>query len=338
MSTLAVALAPFAAAALGLRLARARERRAAGRRTAVPFLLRRLAWLVLTAEAVFTLTFFLVRAVPGGPFEEERALAPEVRAQLDALYGLDRPVAEQYVRALAGLAVLDFGPSLTLRDLRVSEIVAQGLPPSFLLGAAAAAWMLLLGLPAGILSALRRGTAVDSALGALLALGLAVPNFVLAGILLIPLSFGLGLLPAAGFESVRSLVLPSFCLGAPFAAHVARLTRTGLLEVLGQDWVRTARAKGLPERRVVLGHALRGAIVPVVVSLGPALAGILTGSLVIEQMFAIPGLGTHFVQSALSRDYTLALGLVMLFTVVVYVLNALTDLAQAALDPRVVPS
>ncbi|MAG58717.1 MAG: hypothetical protein CMJ83_20705 [Planctomycetes bacterium] len=299
------------------------------------FACRRIAWLGWTALVVFTLSFFLMRAVPGGPFDDERRMAPQVKRNLEARFGLDRPVAEQYLAALGGLPSLDFGPCMTLRDFTVREIIAQGLPPSMLLGLAALAWMLLIGVPVGVLAATRRGSTLDVTLTALASLGMAVPNFVLAGALMMPLVFWSGWLPAAGLTTVDAVLLPSFCLGAPFAAQVARLVRTGLLEVLTQDWVRTARAKGLSERRVVLGHALRGAMLPVVTFLGPALAGILTGSLVIEQVFAIPGVGTHFVQSALNRDYTLSLGMVMLYTVLVYGLNAVADLIHGLLDPRV---
>ncbi len=300
-----------------------------------PFLLRRTGWLMVTALVVFTVSFLLMRAVPGGPFDDGRKLLPQVRHNLEARFGLDRPMFEQWLVALRGLPTFDFGPSMTLRDFTVQEVIGQGLPASVLLGLTAFAWMLLIGVPVGVVAALKRGHPLDSMLSAGASLGMAIPNFVLAGALMWPLVIATGWLPAAGLDGPRALLLPSFCLGAPFGAQVARLVRTGMLEVLGQDWIRTARAKGLSETRVVTQHALRGALLPVVTFLGPALAGILTGSLVIEQVFAIPGVGTHFVQSAINRDYTLALGMVMLYTVMVYVLNAVADLLLAALDPRV---
>jgi ABC-type dipeptide/oligopeptide/nickel transport system permease component len=318
-----------------LRCARLCDGRA---RRILPFVLRRSAWLVWTAVFVFTVSFFLMRAVPGGPFDDGRGLLPQVRSNLEARFGLDRPLPEQYLRALGGLPGFDFGPCLTLRDFTVRDVIIQGLPASVCLGIAALVWTLALGIPIGVIAAVRRGTRLDTGLTALASLGMAVPNFVLAGFLMMPLVFATGWLPAAGLATPAALILPSFCLGAPFAAQVARLMRTGMLEVLGQDWIRMARAKGLPEGRVIFGHALRGALLPVVTFLGPALAGILTGSLVIEQVFAIPGIGTHFVQSALSRDYTLSLGMVMLYTVLVYVLNATADLLHGVLDPRVKPT
>lgn len=301
------------------------------------FCLDRLGWMVVTLFVVFTASFFLMRNVPGGPFDADRKLAPEVRAGLEAHFQLDRPLFEQYATALSGVVRLDLGPSMTLRDFTVMEIIGQGIGPSALLGLGALVWMLCLGIPTGVIAARRRGSATDTGLMLFATLGIAMPSFVLAGLLMMPLVFALGVLPAAGLSSLRHLILPSFCLGFPFAAQVARLVRTGMLEVLGQDWVRTARAKGLPEWRVVYGHALRGALLPVVTFLGPAMAGILTGSLVIEQVFAVPGLGTYFVESALNRDYTLSMGLVLLYTVLVYALNWLADLLHASLDPRVTP-
>ena len=328
-----VALLGLAGAPVGMLLFARRLTRHGGR--VAPFLLRRTGWLLVTTLVVFTVSFLLMRAVPGGPFDDGRKLMPQVRQNLEARFGLDRPVGEQWLAALGGLPTFDFGPSMTLRDFTVREVIGQGLPASALLGLAALAWMLLIGVPIGVTAALKHGHPLDAALSAAASLGMAIPNFVLAGALMWPLVIATGWLPAAGLDGPRALLLPSFCLGAPFAAQVARLVRTGMLEVLGQDWIRTARAKGLSETRVITQHALRGALLPVVTFLGPALAGILTGSLVIEQVFAIPGVGTHFVQSAINRDYTLALGMIMLYTLMVYVLNAIADLLLAALDPRI---
>jgi oligopeptide transport system permease protein len=217
----------------------------------------------------------------------------------------------------------------------VRQVILQGLPPSLLLGAAAMLWALLIGLPAGMGAAKARGTWIDSLLTTLSSLGMAIPNFVLAGLLLLLLVFHFRVFSPAGLLTPADLILPSFTLGVPFAAQVARLFRTGMLDVLGQDWIRTAHAKGLSPRRVLLTQALLPASIPVITFLGPALAGILTGSLVIEQVFAIPGLGTHFVQGALNRDYTLSLGMVVLFTALVSFLNLLSDALVAAIDPRV---
>jgi oligopeptide transport system permease protein len=319
------------------------------------FLARRALWFLLTVWAVVSVSFVLMRAVRGGPFSEERALHPAVEESLRARYHLDWPLWKQYLQYLGplnlgphghrwtggdgsapfgGILALDLGPSFKYRDFTVNDVLAQSLPISAVLGALALVWALALGLPSGVLSAARRGTVLDLAVRALATLGIALPNFVVAGILILVCVFGLRLFPPAGWGGLEHLVLPSFVLGAPHAAYVARLTRAGLLEVLGQDYVRTARAKGLHPRTVLLRHALRAGIVPVVTYLGPAAAGILSGSLVVEKIFAIPGTGSHFVNSALNRDYTLAMGVTLFYTVLVYGLNSLVDLVYTLLDPR----
>jgi oligopeptide transport system permease protein len=322
----------------------------------IRFLLRRALWFALTVWVVVTVSFFLMRAVRGGPFSSERTLHPAIERNLAARYHLDWPLWKQYLQYvgplnldqhrarflggdgtndLGGVLALDFGPSFKYRDFTVNDILAQSLPVSLALGTLALGWALVLGLLAGILGALRRGSWLDLSLRFTATLGIALPNFILAAVLILALSFGAGLFPPAGWGSLEHLVLPSLALGAPFAAHVSRLTRSGLLDVLSQDWIRTARAKGLPPRLVVLRHALRAGVLPVVSYLGPATAGILTGSLVIEKVFAIPGTGTHFVNSALNRDYTLAMGVTLLYTVLVYGLNTLVDLVYTLLDPRI---
>jgi len=273
--------------------------------------------------------------VPGGPFQSERSVSAEVEANIKARYNFDDPIEKQYFDHLRHTVMLDFGPSYKLQDYSVNEIIAQGFPISASLGIFAMTFAITLGVTSGVISALRRGTWIDFSFMALATLGIAVPNFVLASVGIVLFVFLWGLLPAAGWGSIEQLILPALCLGAPFAAYIARLTRTGMLEVLSQDYIKTAYAKGLPRRRVIIRHALRGALLPVVSYLGPATAGILTGSLVIEQIFAIPGLGSHFVQAALQRDYTLAMGCVLLYTVMLYTMNTLVDLSYSRLDPRV---
>lgn len=238
-------------------------------------------------------------------------------------------------RPWTGVLTGDFGPSFRYRDYTVNQILAQSMPISVQLGVLALAWALLLGVGAGLVSALRRGGKVDLSLRLAATAGIALPNFVIGLLLILLFVFRLELLPVAGWGTWRHMVLPGLALGAPFAAYVSRLTRTGMLESLGADHIRTARAKGLSPARVVLGHALKGGILPVVSYLGPATAGILTGSLVIERIFFIPGTGSHFVNSALSRDYTLAMGVTILYTVLVYTLNTIVDLAYTFLDPRI---
>jgi oligopeptide transport system permease protein len=320
------------------------------------FLLRRLFWFVITLGAVVTLSFVMMRSVRGGPFSAERELHPAVERSLEARYHLDWPIWKQYLqyvgplnldergislldgdgsKPLGGVLLGELGPSFRHRDYTVNGIIAESLPISVALGSVAMLWAIVLGLTTGVLSALRRGSALDIAMRILATAGIALPNFVIAGFLILLFVFGLELLPVAGWGGWRHLILPGFALGAPFGAYISRLTRTGMLEVLSQDWIRTAHAKGLPPRIILFRHALRGGILPVVSYLGPATAGILTGSLVIERIFAIPGTGSHFVNSALNRDYTLAMGVTILYTVLVYTMNLLVDLAYHFLDPRI---
>jgi oligopeptide transport system permease protein len=299
------------------------------------FLLDRVIWLGITLWVVFTVSFFLMRAVPGGPLDRERRLDPQIEKNLAARYHLDEPVWQQYLRELSHVVRFDFGYSYRMADFTVNEVIAQGLPISAALGLAAMGLALTLGLAAGVSSAAFRNSLLDRTLMSLATVGLAVPNFILAGVLIMLLVFVIPCFPAAGWGRPGHLVLPAVCLGLPYAASIARLTRTGLLEVLTQDFIRTARAKGLSNLTIILKHALPGALAPVVSFLGPAIAGIMTGSPVVEKIFAIPGLGMHFVEAALQRDYTLSMGLVLLFTLLLYVANVLVDLAYAILDPRV---
>ncbi len=301
----------------------------------IAFLLKRFLWMAITLWVVFTVAFFLMRAVPGGPLDQERRLDPQVEENLRERYHLNDPVWKQYVHELLNTCRGDLGYSFRLPDFRVNEIIAQGFPISASLGIVAMAFALVLGLSAGIVSAVRRGSGADVVLMGAATVGIALPNFVIAGLAIILLVFLWPLFPAAGWGTPRHLILPAFCLGAPYAAYIARLTRTGMLDVLSQDYIRTAYAKGLPERTVILHHALKGAMLPVVSFLGPAIAGILTGSLVVEQIFAVPGLGFHFIQAATQRDYTLAMGLVLLYTTLLYTMNLLVDVSYAYLDPRV---
>ena len=299
------------------------------------FVLRRLAWIALTLWCVFTLSFFLMRSVPGGPLDSERRLEPEIRASFERRYHLDEPLVQQYLRELGSALRGDLGYSFKLGDFTVNEIIAQGLPVSVSLGVLALALALTVGITAGVISAVRRGSVLDVAVMSIATVGIALPNFVIAGAVLLLFVFWWPILPAAGWGTPEQLVLPAFCLGAPYAAYLARLVRSGMLDVLSQDYIRTARAKGLPERTVIVRHALRGTLLPVVSFLGPAIAGILTGSLVVEQVFYIPGLGVHFVQAATQRDYTLAMGLVLLYTAMLTTMNLLVDIAYGLIDPRV---
>jgi oligopeptide transport system permease protein len=299
------------------------------------FVARRLIGLVLTLWVVFTVTFFLLHAVPGGPFSSERQLDPEIEANMRRSMNLDLPLYQQYFIQLGRTVRGDLLPSLRLKDFPVTEVIAQGLPVSAALGVLALAFAIILGMAAGIISAVYRGSLPDVLLMTAATIGIALPSFVIASLAILLFVFLIPLFPAAGWGSLRQLVLPAMCLGALYAAEIARITRTGMLDTLSQDYIRTARAKGLGQASVVLRHALPGTLLPVVSFLGPATAGILTGSIVVEKIFAIPGLGWHFVQAALQRDYTLEMGLVLLYTVLLYTMNFLVDLSYAILDPRV---
>src|SRR5215471_5116912 len=288
-----------------------------------------------TLWAVFTVSFFLMHAVPGGPFSSERKPPKGIEDLQNQRYNLDLPVYEQYWMMLRDYARLDFGLSFRMADFSVNDVISAGLPVSASLGILALAFALTLGLTAGIVSAVRRGGLLDFSLMSIATVGIAVPNFVVAGLFIILFVFIWPIFPAGGWGSLRQMVLPALCLGGAYAAEIARLVRTGMLDVLHQDYIRTAYAKGLTTRTVVLRHAFKGAMLPVVSFLGPAVAGILTGSVVIEYVFAIPGLGYQFVQSATQRDYTVAMGLVMVYTILLYVMNTLVDMAYTILDPRV---
>jgi len=273
--------------------------------------------------------------VPGGPFTAEKAVPKEILRNLEAHYGLDQPLYRQYLSYLGHLARGDFGPSFKYANRTVNEIIADTLPVSAELGL----WSLLValgvGLPLGIVAALRRNTWADYAATAFGTIGLAVPTFVVGPLAVLVFAIHAGWFNALGWVYASDRVLPSLVLGFAYAAPISRLTRGGLLEVLHQDYIRTARAKGASELRIICHHALRGGLLPVVAYLGPAIAGVLTGSFVIETIFQIPGLGREFVNSAFSRDYTLVLGTVILYAALLIGLNLLVDIAQAWMNPKI---
>lgn len=299
------------------------------------FLLQRIAWMLLTLWIVFTVSFFLMRFVPGGPFDSEKKVPDAVKRNLEKRFRMDQPLWRQYLESLGNVARLDFGDSMRLEDFTVNQIIHAGFPVSASLGILALEFALLLGLVAGVLSATWRNSLADILLMSAATLGIAVPNFILASLAVVFFVFWLHLLPAAGWGRIDQLILPALCVGAPYAAYIARLTRAGMLETLNLDYVRTAYAKGLSPRTVILRHALRGALLPVVSYVGPATAGILTGSLVLERIFNIAGLGSHFIDAATQKDYTLVMGLVMVYTFLLCVMNLLADLSYAIIDPRV---
>jgi len=301
------------------------------------YALRRIAGTVPTLLVIISVSFCVVRLAPGGPFAQEQALPPPVRANLERLYGLDEPLTVQYAHYLRGLLRGDFGPSLRQRDFTVSELIAQGLPLSATLGLAAILLAVLTGVPAGVLAALWRNRAADYCITTLAAVALALPSFVTGP--LFALLFGLYLrwLPVAGWQhgAPRYLVLPVLTLALPVAAYLARLTRASLLEVLAAHYVLSARARGLGAARVLWRHALRPALMPVVSYLGPAVAFVMTGSLVVETVFGLPGTGRYLVEGAIDRDYPLVMGMVVVYGALTLLLNLIADLIYGALDPGV---
>lgn len=298
------------------------------------FVVRRLLQLIPVLFVIVTATFFMLRAAPGGPFTAERAVSPEVLRNLEAHYGLDQPVWRQYLTYLGHLLHGDLGPSFKYSNRSVNEIIAGKLPTSLELGGLALAVALVIGLPLGVFAAVRRNTWIDYLCSATGLIGICVPTFVLGPLLALVFGIYLHWFDVSGWDYAGDRVLPSFTLGLVYAAYLMRLARGGMLEVLHLDYIRTARAKGAGEARVILRHALRGGLQPVVSFLGPAVAGILTGSFVIETIFQIPGLGREFVTSATDRDYTLVLGLVILYAALVVVMNLAVDVVQVWLNPR----
>ena len=298
--------------------------------------LQRLLGLIPTLLMLITVAFFLIRVAPGGPFDAEKTLPPEIEANLNAKYHLDEPLLQQYFRYLGQVAVLDLGPSFQYKDWTVNELIAQGFPVSLTVGLAAMVLAFILGTMLGIAAALRQNSGIDYSLMGFAMLGISVPNFVIAPILILLLAVYAGWLPAGGWDwSVSGMILPVVTLSLPAIAYIARLTRGSMIEVLHSNFIRTARAKGLPERTVILRHALRPALLPVISFLGPATAAMISGSVVIERIFSIPGLGSYFVQGALNRDYTLVMGVVIFYGVLIIVLNFLVDLVYAWLNPKI---
>jgi len=300
-------------------------------------LARRLLTALPTLAVVILLSFVLMRLAPGGPFDGERALDPATRAALTRAYGLDLPLAEQFGRYVVRLAHGDFGPSLVYRDFTVTDLVRQGLPVSLTLGGWALALALALGLAAGVGAALRPGGKADGALMLVATVLTVLPTFVTGPLLVLLFGLWAGWLPVSGWGTgdAAHLLLPVIALALPAAGAIAKLSRAGLGGALAQDHIRTARARGLSPARIVLRHALRPALVPVASYVGPAAAGLLTGAVVIETVFALPGLGRYFVQGALNRDYPLVLGVVTLYAALIILFNLVADLLYGWLDPRI---
>jgi oligopeptide transport system permease protein len=303
----------------------------------IRYFFTRLAGAIPTLLIIITATFFLMRAAPGGPFDQEQTLPPEIMANLQSAYGLDQPIWTQYGRYLKSLMHGDFGPSFKYKDFTVTELIGQGFPVTLQLGVIAMALALSVGIPLGTFAALHHNSAADHATMSLAVVGIAIPSFVVLPFLGLLFGVFLHWLPVAGWEpgSIRHLALPVIALALPPLAYIARLTRGSMLEVLGSHFIRTAFAKGLPLHTVILRHALRPALMPVASYLVPAVASIMTGSLVVESIAGLPGIGRYLVQGALNRDYTLVLGMVIIYSTLLIGMGLLVDLLYAWLDPRV---
>ena len=296
----------------------------------------RLLGLIPTLLMLITVAFFLMRVAPGGPFDSEMLVPADIKANLSAKYHMDESLLQQYFRYLSQVAVLDFGPSIQYKDWTVNELIGQGMPVSLTIGLAAMVLAFFMGTFLGITAALRQNTRADYSLMGVAMLGISIPNFVIAPILILLLAVYAGWLPAGGWDwSIASMVLPVVTLSLPVTAYIARLTRGSMIEVMHSNFIRSARAKGLPESVVIRRHALRPALLPVISFLGPATAGMISGSVIIERIFSIPGLGSYFVQGALNRDYTLVMGVVIFYGVMIILLNFLVDMIYAWLNPKV---
>jgi oligopeptide transport system permease protein len=300
----------------------------------IRFIVRRLLEMIPVLFLIATLTFFLIRIAPGGPFSGEKTLKKEALENLERHYGLDQPLRVQYVRYMGHLLHGDLGPSFKYPMRSVNELIAQAFPVSAELGLWAMAFALLTGVPIGMLAALRANSFSDWFPMAGAMLGVCLPSFVLGPLLILVFAFGLGWLDASGWFDWSNRILPAITLGAGVAAYFARMTRAGMLEVLSQDYIRTARAKGVSEWAVIFRHALRGGMTPILSFMGPAMAGILTGSFAVESIFQIPGLGGFFVNSAFNRDYTVVLGTVIFYAVLLLIFNLVFDVVLIAINPR----
>lgn len=299
------------------------------------FLLRRILTIIATLWVLATLTFFLLRIVPGGPFDSDKALPPEIKANVEAKFGLDKPLPVQYLNYLKGLATLEFGPSFKYEGRTVTEIIADTLPTSVELGCYSILLSVLIGLPLGILSAYKQNTWLDFSAMFMAVAGISLPSYFVGAILIYIFALQLNWLPPALWDDWLSKILPVVTLGTRPASLIARLTRAALLESIRSDYVRTARAKGLSESKVILKHALRNSLIPVITLLGPLCAFVLTGTFVIEYIFAIPGMGKYFIDAVTNRDYPLIMGVTMVFGFALVMANLIVDFCYALVDPRI---
>lgn len=303
------------------------------------YVIRRFLGLFPTLFVIITVSFFVIRIAPGGPFDAEKALPPQVLANVERKFNMDQPLIVQYGRYMFDVVRGDLGPSFRYQDRDVNYYIFNSLPASMLLGVISLSIALVLGVSSGIISAVRQNRAADYASMAVAVIGISVPLFVIGPVLMYFLAVRWNLLPTSGWitgrAGWRTLVMPAITLAFPFFAYIARLTRASVIETLRSDYVRTARAKGMRDSVIMFKHVLKGALLPVVSYLGPAFAGIVTGSVIVEQIFRVPGLGVFFVQSAFNRDYTLIMGTVIVFSVILIIMNFVVDIVYSLLDPRI---
>ena len=298
------------------------------------YILKRIVLAVVTVWAVITITFFVMHAVPGGPFTKEKAISAEAQAALEAKYGLDKPIAEQYTTYLRDALQGNFGPSLKQRGRMVTDIVIDGMKTSAKIGVIALSLAMVLGISFGSLAALRRNTVIDKIIMIMTTAFVSMPSFIMGSLLLIIFALQLKILPANG-AAANGLVLPVITLSLYPMAYITRLTRSSMLDVLGQDYIRTAKAKGVSEKNVIVKHALKNSLIPVITYFGPQLAYIVTGSLVVEQIFAVPGIGRYFVNSITGRDYTLIMGTTIILATLIVIMNLVSDILYKIVDPRI---
>jgi ABC-type dipeptide/oligopeptide/nickel transport system permease component len=300
------------------------------------YIVRQVLWMIPVLFFISVITFALAHAVPGGPFDQEKALPPEIIANLEKYYGLDKPVWRQYLDYIGGIVTrFDFGPVYSSRSRRVNDIFADHLPVSAQLGVVSMAIALFIGIPLGIVAALKQNTIWDYLGIGVAIFGVSVPNIVLGPLLILIFALTLDWLPVAGWGTPAKMIMPSFALGTAYAARIARLTRASMLQVIREDYIRTARAKGLQERVVMVRHALKNAFIPVATILGPMFAAVVTGTFVVEQIFAIPGMGKFFITSVTNRDYPVVMGTILLYAVFLVLANLAVDVTYAFLDPRI---
>ena len=299
------------------------------------YILKRILLAILTIWVVITVTFFVMHAVPGGPFNSEKAISETAKAVLEAKYGLDKPTGEQYVNYLKDIVTeFEFGPSLKQRGRQVTDIIAQGMKTSAKLGIIAALLAAAVGIVLGAVAALKRNSVLDKIIMVITTAFVSMPSFIMGSLLLILFSLKLNLLPANG-STAAGLILPIITLSLSPMAYITRLTRSSMLDVLGQDYIRTAKAKGVSGKKIIFGHALKNSLIPVITYFGPMLAYIVTGSIVVEQIFAVPGIGRAFVQSIINRDYTLIMGTTIVLASLIVVMNLITDILYMVVDPRI---